>query len=116
MRVLKVLARILRLNRVRLQQKDTCDNLKTVVDSMTHFLKEKILLSQYLLFFAFQCATHCDIFDRHQEVRAVVALIKYLSGIQQHRAPTDHREVVFDLELFDRGVVRDDLREKFMER
>src|SRR4029077_1949956 len=107
--------RFFRLNRLRLQQQDARDDLKAVVDPMIHLVKKKILLPQQLVLLAFQDAALRDVFDRHQQVRAVVALKRDLAGVQQQRAGTDRREVVLDLELFDRGVERDDVLEQLAE-
>jgi len=116
MRGLQVLACLFRLDRVRLQQQDARDDLQAVVDSMVHLLQQKILLPQQLVFLVFQGAALGDVFDRHQQACAVVALIEHLSGIQQHRAPADCREIVLDLEFLDRGVVRDNVFKQLAER
>jgi hypothetical protein len=112
MRVSQVLADFFRLNRLRLQQQDARDDLKTVVDPMVHLFEKKILLPQQLVLLAFQGAALRDVFDRHQQPRAVVALIKDLSGIQQHRAVTDRRKILLDLIRLDRRVARDDFLEE----
>src|ERR1700692_4512782 len=44
-----------------------------------------------------------DILDGEQDGAIMVAGTKYFPGIDQHRAPANGREIMLDLEPFDRG-------------
>ena len=112
MRVSQVPARVFRLNRLCFKQKNARDNLEAVVDAVIHLFEKKILLPQQLVLLALQGASLGDIFDRQQQARAAVAVVEYLSSIQQHCAPTDRREVALDLIRLNWGVVRDDVLEE----
>jgi hypothetical protein len=90
--------------------------LQAVVDAMVHLAEEKILLPQQFILLAFQRSVIGDIFDRYQQAAAVVALIKDLSGVQQHRAAAECREIPLHLEFFDLRVMRDDRREQAAQR
>jgi hypothetical protein len=46
-----------------------------------------------------------DVFDRQQDETVMVAGAEDLARVDQHRAPADGREIVFDLEPFDRGAM-----------
>src|SRR5256885_735040 len=59
---------------------------------MIHLAQQKVFLPQQFVLLAFQSTTLGDIFDRHQQACAIVALIENFSGIQEHRASTNRRK------------------------
>ena len=108
-RFAEVLACLLRLDRPRFQKENAGDDLEAVVDPMMHLLEQEVLLAQQLVLLAFQPAPRRHVLDRHQQARAVVALIEHLPRVQQHAAPAGRVKVVLDLIVFDRRMLRDDV-------
>jgi hypothetical protein len=79
------------------------ENDQGIADRVHNALRE---LPVALAFFA-GGAFLADILDGKQNGAVIIARTEYLAGVDQHRALTDCREIMLDLEPFDRGTVGD---------
>ncbi len=107
-RVLQMSAGLFRIDPLRLQQDDACDDLQAVGNSVLQFLEQHVLLSQQFVLFALQDALRGDILHAEQNGRAGAAFVEHLAGVQAHRALSEAGKLMLDLIALHHAALGDD--------
>ena len=114
-RVLQVLARLLRRYGPGLQQEDARDDLEAVGDAVLHFPQQDILLPQQffgllqkLFLLPFDRRAGGDIREGEKDRPVRTVFVDNLSGVQDHGSAAEIGKIMLDLEIVHRDLLGDD--------